>query len=71
MLNQYSLDLKLKVLIYKSNVIGKLPSFYSLIIIVTIIVFSHTIIIIYCKRLLLTVVVNVLLRTVTIGQVRL
>lgn len=62
MLNQYSLHLKLKVLIYKSNVIGKLPSFYSFIIIVTIMVFSHIIIIIYCKRLLLTVV-NVLLRT--------
>lgn len=70
MLNQYSLDLKLKVLIFKSNVIGKLPSFYSFIIIVTTIVFSHIIIIIYCKRLLLTVV-NVLLRTVRIGQVRL
>lgn len=70
MLNQYSLDIKLKVLIFKSNVIGKLPSFYSFIIIVTIMVFSHIIIIIYCKRLLLTVV-NILLRTVPIGQVRL
>lgn len=70
MLNQYSLDLKLKVLIYKNNFIGKLPSSYSFIIIVTVMVFSH--IIIYCERFLLTVV-NVLLRTgtVTIGQVRL